>query len=98
MSRTNRLEWLVWATVLPGMSGCQGAFGPDRLPDDPLFARRAPIEAKAEYALPVPVAYFEPTAPASPQFVNNTSDRRLVPAIPTHRSTQPQRDTGSYDN
>jgi hypothetical protein len=91
-------------------AGCQGAFGPRQLPDDPLFFRRDPVEAKARYTPPVPLKYVEPSPPRNPYLdiagrgsADNVTAAHLhpdrpVPGILTNRSTPPERDFDIDDN
>jgi hypothetical protein len=81
------------------------------LPDDPLFARRAPLEAKATFAPPISIAYSEPAIPLdpnipgiSPAYANHrplnpspAPSGRQVLGILTNRSTPPERDIEPED-
>jgi hypothetical protein len=62
-----RLKGWLLSAVLTGicLTGCKMSSG-HAYPDDPLFVSKKPIEAKAETAPPVKVAYAEPVAPISP--------------------------------
>ncbi len=66
MSGRTWRSWLIGAAgaTLLGLAGCKSWFGPPKLPDDPLFLSRTPIEAKAETGPPVPVPYSDPAIPA----------------------------------
>ncbi len=43
--------------------GCRGIWGGQGIPDDPMFASRKPVEAKAAMAAPVALAFVEPPIP-----------------------------------
>ena len=50
--------------------GCKGMFGPQGIPDDPLFANGKPAESKAKAGPPVAPPFSEPTPPVNrTQFV-----------------------------
>jgi hypothetical protein len=82
------------------LAGCTSLFGSKGLPEDPLFLSRKPIEAKAEMSTPVHISYSEPRLPlnnvGSPVVQKKPLEKRpspntLVPAVPTNRSTFPQK-------
>ena len=58
-----RIGQIVCYGMLLGLGGCQGIFGPQGLPADPLFANRKPIESKAIAGPPIATPDREPTPP-----------------------------------
>jgi hypothetical protein len=85
--------WLGWAILVPCTTGCQGFFGNQGPPHDPLFLSKTPMSAKAELAPPIAIARLEPTAPRDPYYATNApalanQNGRPVPGTLTNRSTQ----------
>ena len=66
MAASNWRNWLRWAMLAPCLTGCQGFFGNDGPPHDPLFLSKTPMSAKAKLAPPVAFAYLEPALPRDP--------------------------------
>src|SRR5262249_17292778 len=58
--------WLLTALASTLVVGCRTSAGHMHYPEDPLLARKAPIEGKADQAGPVLLAYAEPTMPQLP--------------------------------
>ena len=52
--------------MLGSLTGCKGLFGTQGPPEDPLFLNKKPLEAKAQNARPVTVAFSEPLPPLNP--------------------------------
>ena len=78
MSSRIGTEWRVWlagAVWAIGLAGCQGFFGTQGVPKDPLFVTRKPIEAEPYSGL-VAVAFSEPAVPSDPLLGG--------PALPDH--------------
>src|SRR5262249_45024027 len=97
---------LVWLISAPLLAGCQGAFGTGRLPDDPLFSGRDPVESKAQFGPPTAGVCAAPSPPVNRVVAKNASahDAHIVPcprSVPrtlTSRSTPPERDIEMDDN
>jgi len=86
--------------------GCQGLFGPQGMPQDPLFLSRKPLEVKAKSAPPQEIACSEPALPPRPgeepksgaiaqgqesKSSPSTETKRTVPGTLTKRTkSQPQ--------
>ena len=66
MTESNWRGWLLWVSAVPCLAGCQGLFATQGPPQDPLFVRRQPMQAKAELLPPAAVAYSAPTMPRDP--------------------------------
>ncbi len=83
----NRKTWPRWrnwvgAGLMAACLGCQ--FASQSLPSDPLFVSRKPIEAKAEFAQPVTVAFTEPVMPLDPIALARQK-QKTVPGVLTGR-------------
>lgn len=90
MSRATSGRWQTWrcqawrgailALILAtGCSlGCRGILGQQAIPEDPLFAKRKPVESKAVTAAPMAIAFVEPPLPLDPDsaraFARDTKD------------------------
>jgi hypothetical protein len=66
MTGANWRSWLFCATLVGLLPGCRHFFADTGPPQDPLFARRPPEPAKAEFAPPVAIAFSDPIAPQDP--------------------------------
>ena len=85
MKLGNWRNWRSWAIApLLALAGCQGVFGPQGLPKDPLFLGRRPIEGKASQAAPVVLAAVEPSPPSAPVEIASrpTFAQRKTPELP----------------
>jgi hypothetical protein len=63
-------RWMIAATLLASIAGCQGLFGRHGLPEDPLFVDRKPLESKADTARAVAPGWTEPAPPTNPYFAS----------------------------
>lgn len=87
--------WFLWAMLAPCVAGCQGLFGPHGPPEDPLFLRRKPLQAKAQLAPPISLAQSEPHIPANPFAARNApayaddNPRRTEPAAENRQTPRP---------
>jgi hypothetical protein len=63
--------WVCWAILMTCLTGCQGLFGTQGPPHDPLFLSKTPMSARAELAPPIAIAYLEPTVPLDPSLAKN---------------------------
>ena len=93
MFASNWRNWLRWAILLPTLTGCQGFFGTQGPPRDPLFVSKTPMSARAEFAPPVTFAYLEPAVPRDPFSVKNDplladKNSRPVPGTLTNRAKE----------
>jgi hypothetical protein len=62
--------WVLGAILFGScVGGCKTSGSAHTFPADPLLASKKPLEAKAENAAPVKVAYVEPVAPTTPAAV-----------------------------
>jgi hypothetical protein len=82
-------SWSIW--VAAGLAtwatlGCQAK---PKVPDDPLFVTRKPIETSPETAAPVLTAYSEPAMPLDPVALARQKQTRSVPGILTNHPSQP---------
>ena len=66
MAASSWRSWLWWAALAPTLLGCQGLYGTQGLPHDPLFASKTPLAAKADLIPPIAFAYLEPAVPPNP--------------------------------
>jgi len=66
------------------LAGCQGVFGPQGLPKDPLFVNQRPIEGKAKSAAPVGIAAVDPAPPLAPLEITSRPAfaQRKAPELP----------------
>src|SRR5438874_11603295 len=100
MARSRWVGCLIWLNLLPVLAGCQGAFGPSRLPEDPLFVGHDPVESRAKFSPPTTLTHAEPAIPLNRVVAKNAAAHgehylhapRTVPGILTSRSTPPERD------
>ena len=87
--------WRRWAPmVLLALAGCQGVFGRQGLPRDPLFVSRRPVPGNVSGVTPAGVAAIEPALPPVPQEIANRPAyaRRKAPALPDRVVLSGQRD------
>ena len=61
-----RIGQLVFFLLLLASSACNGMFGSQGMPPDPLFANRKPVESKVIAGPPVDTPYSEPAPPEHP--------------------------------
>ncbi|MBM4069546.1 MAG: hypothetical protein FJ271_11440 [Planctomycetes bacterium] len=66
MARASGGRWRIWLNAILAAGcglGCRGMLGHPPIPEDPLFARRKPVESKAVTAAPMAIAFVEPPVP-----------------------------------
>jgi hypothetical protein len=80
--------------LLACLAGCQGIFGNQGVPDDPLFLDKKPLEAKAELAPPIALVYTPLTPPANPYFADERARAAPLgrPTVPARLTSRPALD------